>query len=140
AVTYTPKYAYVAQDSGQVWAYSVNTSTGALNSIPGGVGGLGDSRSDAADLRGKFLLVGIFSSASLRSYSISNAGALSFVNSAVTGSSPFAVAVDPSGRYAYVANKGSFNISSFTVNQLTGAITQNGGPTGTATRDVTADP
>ncbi len=142
AVTYIPKFAYVAQDSGNVSAFSVNTSTGALASIAGGVGGLADSRSDATDIRGKILLVGLFGGSSVRSYKISNAGALTFVNSASAGTSPFAVAIDPSGRFAYTANKGSTNISQFTVSQSTGAIARNlsAGETGTASRDITADP
>jgi 6-phosphogluconolactonase (cycloisomerase 2 family) len=142
AVTYAPKYAYVGQDSGNVNAYSVNSSTGSLTSISGGLSGLGDARAVANDLRGKFLLVGIFSGANVRSYSINSAGALTSVNLAATGSAPFAVAFDPSGRFAYVANKGSANVSLLSVNPTTGALARiaNETPGGTAGRDITVDP
>jgi 6-phosphogluconolactonase (cycloisomerase 2 family) len=132
----------VGQDSGNVSAYSVNTSTGALTSIAGGVGGLGDARAVASDIRGKFLLVGVFSSATLRSYRIDSLGALTTAGSAKAGSAPFAVAVDPSGRFAYVANKVSTNVSSFSLNQTTGALARiaNETTTGTAGRDITVDP
>ena len=39
------------------------------------------------------------------------------------GSAPDAVAVDPSGRFAYVANYGSDNISAYAINPTTGALT-----------------
>ncbi|MFL6300401.1 MAG: beta-propeller fold lactonase family protein [Terriglobales bacterium] len=141
-VSYAPKFAYVGQDSGNVSGFSINPSDGTLSSI-GGVSGLSDARAITSDLRGKFVLVGIFSTAgSLRSYRVGDTGALSFVNPASAGNLPFAVAIEPSGRFAYVANKGSFNVSSFAMNATTGAVTRiaNETATGTAARDITIDP
>jgi hypothetical protein len=40
------------------------------------------------------------------------------------GSHPFSVAVDPSGKFAYVANDGSNNVSAYTIDSTTGALTQ----------------
>ena len=39
------------------------------------------------------------------------------------GTAPYSVTVDPSGKFAYVANEGSANISVYTINQTTGALT-----------------
>jgi 6-phosphogluconolactonase (cycloisomerase 2 family) len=39
-----------------------------------------------------------------------------------TGAIPRSVAVDPSGRFAYVANSNSNNVSAFTINSATGAL------------------
>lgn len=36
---------------------------------------------------------------------------------------PTSVAVDPSGKFAYVANNGSSDVSAFTINTATGALT-----------------
>ena len=42
---------------------------------------------------------------------------------AIAGSDGFAVAVDPTGRFAYVANEQSANVSEYTINPTTGALT-----------------
>ncbi|MEK7702930.1 MAG: beta-propeller fold lactonase family protein, partial [Nitrospirota bacterium] len=39
------------------------------------------------------------------------------------GAYPISVTVDPSGQFAYAANDGSDNISVYTINQTTGALT-----------------
>ena len=44
------------------------------------------------------------------------------------GSGPFSVIVDPSGRFAYVQNQESNNITSYTINATTGALTALGAP------------
>jgi 6-phosphogluconolactonase len=142
AVSYAPKFAYVGQDSGSVSGFSIDPSDGTLSSI-GGVGGLSDARAIASDLRGKLVFVGTYASpGKLRSYKINNAGGLALVNSATTGNGPFAVAVDPSGRFAYTANKLAGTVSSFTLNPVTGALIRIPGDTAVATggRDITVDP
>lgn len=57
-----------------------------------------------------------------------NVGAAS--NSITVGVSPSAVAVDPSGRFAYVTDNGSGgnNIYAYSINASTGALTQIGSP------------
>ena len=37
--------------------------------------------------------------------------------------SPFSVTVDPTGRFAYAANLGTSDVSAFTINGATGALT-----------------
>ena len=39
------------------------------------------------------------------------------------GLRPFSVVVDPTGKFAYVANYGSNNVSAYTINAATGALT-----------------
>jgi YD repeat-containing protein len=39
-----------------------------------------------------------------------------------TGQNPLSVTVDPSGRFVYVANQGSNNVSAYTINQTTGVL------------------
>ena len=41
---------------------------------------------------------------------------------AVPGTDPNSVTVDPSGKFAYVANHGSNNVSAYTINASTGAL------------------
>ena len=55
------------------------------------------------------------------------------------GSGPFSVSVDPSGKFAYVANSGSNDVSAYTINATTGALTPIGAvvAAGTGPRSVT---
>jgi hypothetical protein len=39
-----------------------------------------------------------------------------------TGTNPFAIAIDPTGQFAYVANEGSNNVSAYTIDSTTGAL------------------
>jgi 6-phosphogluconolactonase (cycloisomerase 2 family) len=43
------------------------------------------------------------------------------------GSAPNSVAVDPTGKFAYVANPNSNNVSGYTIDPTTGALTAIGG-------------
>jgi 6-phosphogluconolactonase len=61
------------------------------------------------------------------------------------GSNPFSVAVDPSGKFAYVANSGSDSVSGYTINPSTGVLTEITGspfsvPTGSQPVSVAVDP
>jgi len=46
--------------------------------------------------------------------------------SGLAGSSPTSIAIDPSGKFAYVANSGSKNISVYTIDGTTGTLTRIG--------------
>jgi 6-phosphogluconolactonase len=50
-------------------------------------------------------------------------GALSFLSNANTGDFPWAVAVAPNGLYAYVTNLAGGSLSSFQIDNITGALT-----------------
>jgi 6-phosphogluconolactonase len=42
------------------------------------------------------------------------------------GTGPISVAVDPAGKFAYVTNSGSNDVSMYTINATTGALTSIG--------------
>ena len=53
-------------------------------------------------------------------------GALTSIGTIAAGTGPFSVVVDPSGKFAYVANSGSNDVSMYTINATTGALTSLG--------------
>jgi 6-phosphogluconolactonase len=77
----------------------------------------------ASDPGSKFLFVGEFNTG-LRVFTIGTNGSLSEVSGSphITGTGSSGVTLDPSGAYVYVANKGSNNISGFTLNAASGAL------------------
>ncbi len=57
------------------------------------------------------------------------------------GTTPYSIAVDPSGKFAYTANSGSDDVSRYTIDQTTGALVPAGTvAAGTSPRSVTVDP
>jgi 6-phosphogluconolactonase (cycloisomerase 2 family) len=61
----------------------------------------------------------------------------------VSGTQPRSVAVDPSGKFAYVTNSGSNNVSMYTINPINGALKPIGVgtvPAGTSPVSVAVDP
>ena len=75
----------------------------------------------ASDPNSKFLFVAEFNTG-LRVLSIGTSGALSEISGSpyTAGTGPTGVIVDPTGSYVYVANKGSNNISAYTLNASSG--------------------
>jgi 6-phosphogluconolactonase (cycloisomerase 2 family) len=153
AVTYTPKFAYVAnQNSNNVSMYTINATTGALAST-GTVTAGTQPVSAVVDPSGKFAYVAnLCGSVScsgggdVLAYTIDGStGVLSPVPGSpfAAGNSPRSVAVDPSGKFAYVANSGSGDVSAYTISSTTGALTPVvGSPftAGTTPFSVTVDP
>ena len=152
SVTVDPsgKFAYVAS-SGDVWdidfgsisTYTINPTTGALTSTAGGINATGINgtpeffNSVAVDPSGKFAYAadgGAFpagsfgGSSNVSMYAISSTtGALTSIGM-VTAGQPVSVAVDPSGKFAYVANENDApgpagNVSMYTINATTGGLT-----------------
>ena len=141
------RYAYVAnQGSNDISAYAITQASGALTPIDANGAVPGVQTSIAAGTTpvsvtvhpsGKFAYVVNQGSNDISAYSIdSTTGALSAIdaNGAVpgtqatisamsTGAKPYAITIDPVGKYAYVANYGSGNIAFYTINQTTGALT-----------------
>jgi 6-phosphogluconolactonase len=78
----------------------------------------------ASDPTSKFLFVAEFNTG-LRVFSIGTNGTLNEVTGSPypTGTGPTAVVLDPTGSYVYVANKGSNNISAFTLTLASGKLT-----------------
>jgi DNA-binding beta-propeller fold protein YncE len=64
------------------------------------------------------------------------------VGTVAAGTNPFSVTVDPTGKFAYVVNNGSSNVSAYRINPSTGTLTSVGAPVvaGTSPVSVTVDP
>jgi hypothetical protein len=132
------KFAYVANsDSSNVSAYTIDSTTGALTPVPGAPFAAGlNAFSVAVDPSGKFAYVanqcGNCPQGSVSAYTIdSTTGALTPVPGApfAAGTFPVSVAVDPSDKFAYVANECSSssdcsqgNVSAYTIDSTTGAL------------------
>ena len=157
SVTYTPTFAYVANngcpDGGQIVpgtisAYTINASSGHITAVSGSPFAAGSCpQSITTDPSGKFAYVANSGSTTVSAYTInSSSGALTAINGSpfAAGVSPFSVTVDPSGRFAYVANYASHSISAYTINTSTGiltAVSDSPYPTGaTYPFGVTVDP
>ncbi len=150
----TPKFAYVANlcasttdfcASGNVSAYTIDGSTGALNAVAGSPFAAGSKPvSVTVDPSGRFAYVAIEGGVS--AYRInSSTGALREVVGSpfAAGSETMSVAVDPSGRFAFVANSGDDTVSAYAIDDSTGALSAIAGSpfaTGRAPVSVTVDP
>jgi 6-phosphogluconolactonase (cycloisomerase 2 family) len=98
----------------------------------------------------KFAYAAMYSSTAnnIKGYSISSdTGALTATawSSVPAGTNPSAIAVDPTGRFAYVANWGSGDVWAYTIDDATGALTRMtaaGGtmPAGTNPTAIAVDP
>ena len=155
----TGQFAYVAnQNSNNISVYGINTSTGALTPIDANGALIGDQASIAAGTypisvtvhpSGKFAYVANQSTADISAYSINTTtGALSAMDAdgfttgtqatIATGTLPYAVVVDPTGQFAYVANYTSGTVSAYTIDPDSGALTTvasyvaDGGPSSVA--------
>jgi 6-phosphogluconolactonase len=163
AVSYTPKFAYIANQgsstvASSVSAFTINPSNGHLATVSGspfadGASGTNAS-SVAVDPWTRFAYVSNQGTNTVAAYTIdSSTGILTpIVGSPFpAGPGPTAVTVDPSGRFAYVANAGSGSpnvpsVSAYTINASTGALTAiSGSPfatggSNTTSVSVTVDP
>jgi 6-phosphogluconolactonase (cycloisomerase 2 family) len=127
-----PHYAYVAsQTDNKVYAYTVDTATGALaaNGNVDVTPGLSPIQT-AVDPFYRFAYVANNGSHNLSVFSLNTStGVLTPIGAPVpTGLNPVSVAADPSGRFVYVANQngfapGSGTVSAFSLNPATGALT-----------------
>jgi DNA-binding beta-propeller fold protein YncE len=136
AVDPSGRFAYVAnQGDGTVSAYTIDSTTGALTQLGNSPFLAGRAPvSVAVDPSGKFAYVANecvssndCSSGTVSAYTIdSTTGALTQLSNSpfAAGAVPFSVAVDPSGKFAYVANSHSNNVSAYTINSTTGALSQ----------------
>jgi 6-phosphogluconolactonase len=126
------QYAYVAiADSGQVFGYRLNATNGNLTPLEGSPftnSNLDGGSSIAADPAGRFLYA-------TSQYAPNNKNVIGFRIDRPTGrltpipGSPFgagavasAIAIDPSGRFAYVSNFQGNSVSAFKIDQSTGGL------------------
>jgi 6-phosphogluconolactonase (cycloisomerase 2 family) len=130
ALTFTPKFAYVANTAGNsVSAFTVDLSTGALTAVAGSPFSTGASttpKSVAADRTGKFLYTANSGTGDVSAFTINSDGSLTAVAGSpfsTGGTAPTSVFVDPSGRFLFAALSGSGKYAGFTINSSTGALT-----------------
>jgi YVTN family beta-propeller protein len=124
AITYTPQFAYVAnQATDNVSAFSVSATGTLLDSVPGSPFSFPqpftDPYSAAVDPSSRFLYVVGSGSNEVWAFTIDPSdGTLTSVGGTpfATGLEPRSVAVDPSGRFAYIANFGDSTVSAYSIN------------------------
>ena len=145
AVQSTPRFAYVASSGGSnlagtatgsnnIFGFTIDPVTGGLTSITSSPFAEGLSPVfGASDLLGRFLYLGNKCSTSgcsgagtVSAFDVSSGtGALTVASGSpfAAGTAPSGVAVDPSGRFTYVANSTDDTISAYSLDQTTGALT-----------------
>ena len=137
---------------GNVSAYTINSSTGALRAVAGSPFPAGSAPlSVTVDSSGQFAYVLNYCDSScavgtVSAYTInSSTGVLTAVAGSpfATGNGPRSVTVDPSGQFAYVANGEADTVSAYTINSSTGALSAIAGSpfaAGDFPDSVTVDP
>jgi 6-phosphogluconolactonase len=103
---------YATQGDSSIWAYTVTLSNGGLTQV--GPVQSTDTAPFAIALTPTLdtLFVDNYASQTISSYSIGAGGVLSAgSDSAKTGSAPMGMAIDPAGKFLFVANQGSFNLA-----------------------------
>ena len=130
------KFIYVAESTGAttpgtIAAVSVNAATGAVTPITGSPFASGDNPSSATvDPKGTLLYVTNKGSNEVWTYMIAGNGTLTALYKARTQQGPESVALGGGSasvvytpKFAYAANNGSNNVSAYTINASTGALT-----------------
>ena len=150
AVDLAGRFAYVANNAASVSEYTIGAGAGALTAVSGSPISVGTKpQSVAVDPSGQFAYVADYTTGNVYEYTITqtggSAGALISVSgnaSIAAGTNPYSVAVDPAGRFVYVANYAGgvatlSTISEYSITQsglTAGALTSIGTvPTGTLT-------
>ena len=129
SVTVDPsgRFAYVGKLGGVGSMYSIDTTTGKLTSL-GAVDGGGGVL--AVHPSGKFVYAAggpAFSPGVVSVYTLNaTTGVLASNGTAPTELYPIAIAIAPSGKFAYVANYNSHSISMYTIDAVTGTLTRIG--------------
>ncbi|MEJ1962109.1 MAG: beta-propeller fold lactonase family protein [Gammaproteobacteria bacterium] len=114
--------------AGAIAGFSLDASTGVLTPLAGSpYTATPTSCSMTIDPLANFAFVPNSAGANgtLSTFSIAADGALTQIQGSpvAAGTSPCSVAVDPSGGFVYVANSGSANVSGYSINATTGALT-----------------
>jgi DNA-binding beta-propeller fold protein YncE len=126
--------------NGAVWMYTIDPTTGALTSIGSVDTGTAYPQSVAVAPSGSFAYVANCVESSIGScwyggrlstalgfvsiYSIDAAtGSLTSIGTIAAGAFPSAIAIDPSGNFAYVTNFVSNSVSMYSIDSVTGALT-----------------
>jgi len=134
---YVVDYGYAALS-----AYSINPTTGVLAPLPW-ADTCNFPEPAAVYPSGRFLYEGCAQAEIIDPYTIGSDGSLAWLGTDYPeNDSPSAIAMDPLGRFAYVTNYFNGNVSSYSVNKLTGALTGIGpnAPSGTYPYSAAVDP
>jgi 6-phosphogluconolactonase (cycloisomerase 2 family) len=125
AITYTPSFVFVADFAGGVPVLSVNSTTGALTTVPGSPFGSGTPRAIAVSASGNFVYTANSDGTStVGEYKLNTTtGALTSVGTIATGTGPYGVAVDPSNRFVYAVGIDTNGVYAYSINSSTGALT-----------------
>jgi probable HAF family extracellular repeat protein len=144
------QYAYVANEhSGEVFGYLLNATNGNLTPLHGSPFPTVDCGliSIAVDPAGRFLYAAgqqAGSDKNVVGFRIDRpTGRLTPIQGSpfTAGGSPSAIAIDPSGKFAYVSNFGASKVSAFKIDQSTGGLLSIASyPAGTNPDAVTVDP
>jgi 6-phosphogluconolactonase len=122
------EHVYSVNDTGAIAGFSLDAATGALTPLAGSpYAATATSCSMAIHPLASFAFVAnsVGANGTLSTFSIAADGALTQIQGSpvAAGNSPCSVAVDPSGSFVYVANSGSANVSGYSINTTTGALT-----------------
>lgn len=135
------KYMYYALSG--VTSFSLDPFSGALTMKSNAV--VPTPQDMAVHPSGQFLFATIGASSTTTNglvyvYSLnSSTGVASQVSSANTEIAPLSIALDPPGRFAYVANYNSNSVSVYTFDQATGTLTEVGTPVAVGTQPKSLD-
>ena len=130
--TQDKKYVFVGNEgSNDISAFAVNSASGALTAVPGSPFAAGTDPKALALLGtaalGTYLYVANAGSDTVSAFAVDiSTGSLTSLSPATfaTGKGPSSIAVDPTGRFIYVANNGGSNdVSAFSVDPTTGILT-----------------
>jgi 6-phosphogluconolactonase (cycloisomerase 2 family) len=147
-VTYTPTFAYTANHgSNDLSGFQIDSANGqlaAFGAFPAG----STPRSAAITPNGQFLYAANElpgqGNGQVSGFAIQVNGALNAVPSqpVEAGQGPSAATVEPSGRFVYVTNRDSNNVSGYQINLTTGTLSSLGGAAGAdfGPVSVSADP
>jgi 6-phosphogluconolactonase (cycloisomerase 2 family) len=106
-------------------AYSINAATGALTAISADVLA---GRFVTLDPLGRFVFV-VNENDTVTTYALDGAtGSLKLPVTTSTASHSSALGVDPTGKFAYLGNSSSHELTAYAINPTTGALTQVGTP------------
>ncbi len=127
----TGKFVYVASEDDTVSMYAANQVTGALTSL-GNANTTWPARSLVVHPNGKFLYVATSAGSGVNNLHKSNTvqifgidqdtGALTNIGSVEAGEAPSSVAIHPNGKFLYVTNRKSNDVSMYAINPATGAL------------------
>jgi len=137
AASFSSSYAYVTNGNaaGSVGAYQVNATTGALSLLNTATfGSMQEPVAAAVERSGTRLAVVTRAGNSLWSYNLTPTGALTSIGAGgfTVGGLPSAVALDTSGRFAYVANANSVSVFTLSPSAIGTAVNTTGSAVGFA--------